>query len=278
MPGENRAASTMIPSMYAMLHQKYEYYEWTSVNEGDSGASVYRLAGQRPELYVKIAPREPENSAFDLVGEADRLAWLTRHGIPVPRIVERGGDDTYAFLVTEAVTGVSAAEEWPEHQRFAVVEAMADLARALHELPVSDCPFDRSLAVTVAEARHNVRENLVDLDDLQEEHADWSGDQLLAELDRTRPEKEDLVVCHGDLCPNNVLLDPETCRVTGVIDVGRLGRADRHADLALAARELKIDEDPWFGPEYAQRFLERYGAHHVDQDRMTYYQLLDEFF
>lgn len=148
---------------------------------------------------------------------------------------------------------------------------------AMYTMPVGDCPFDRSLAVTVAEARHNVREGLVDLDDLQEE-VGWSGDQLLAELDRTRPEKEDLVVCHGDLCPNNVLLDPETCRVTGVIDVGRLGSADHHADLALAARELEIDEDPWLGPAYAQRFLERYGTQHVDQNKVAFYQLLDEFF
>lgn len=87
-----------------------------------------------------------------------------------------------------------------------------------------------------------------------------------------------MIVCHGDLCPNSILLDPETCEVTGVIDVGRLGRADRHADLALAARELKNHEDPWFGPEYAKRFLERYGARRVDKDKMAFYQLLDEFF
>ncbi|MFB9391832.1 APH(3')-V family aminoglycoside O-phosphotransferase [Streptomyces coeruleoprunus] len=267
-----------MPTMDSTLRRKYPHHEWTAVNEGDSGAFVYHLTGHQPELYAKVAPRTPENAAFDLAGEADRLEWLARHGIPVPRIVERGGDDTSAWLVTEAVPGVSAAEEWPEHQRLAVVEAMADLARALHDLPVDACPFDRGLTVTVAEARHNVREGLVDLDDLQEEREGWSGERLLAELDRTRPEKEDTVVCHGDLCPNNVLLDPETCRVTGVIDVGRLGRADRHADLALAARELEIDEDPWFGPEYAERFLERYGAQHVDKDKMAFYQLLDEFF
>lgn len=80
--------------------------------------------------------------------------------IPVPRVVERGADDTAAWLVTEAVPGVAAAEEWPEHQRFAVVEAMAELARALHELPVEDCPFDRRLDAAVAEARRNVAEGL----------------------------------------------------------------------------------------------------------------------
>lgn len=278
MTQERKAVSAMIPTMDSTLRRTYPHHAWRLVNEGDSGAFVYHLTGHRPELYAKIAPRTPENPAFDLVGEADRLEWLARHGIPVPHIVERGADDTTVWLVTEAVPGAAASEEWPEHQRTAVVEAIAELARTLHELPVDDCPFDRRLDVAVAEARHNVREGLVDLDDLQDEHAGWTGDQLLAELDRARPEKEDLVVCHGDLCPNNVLLDPETCQVTGVIDVGRLGVADRHADLALAARELEIDEDPWFGPAYAERFLEQYGAHRVDKDKMAFYQLLDEFF
>nr|WP_063842177.1 aminoglycoside O-phosphotransferase APH(3')-Vb [Streptomyces ribosidificus]P13250.1 RecName: Full=Aminoglycoside 3'-phosphotransferase; AltName: Full=APH(3'); AltName: Full=Kanamycin kinase; AltName: Full=Ribostamycin phosphotransferase [Streptomyces ribosidificus]pir/PKSMK/ kanamycin kinase (EC 2.7.1.95) - Streptomyces sp [Streptomyces sp.]AAC32025.1 aminoglycoside phosphotransferase [Streptomyces ribosidificus] len=263
--------------MESTLRRTYPHHTWHLVNEGDSGAFVYRLTGHGPELYAKIAPRTPENSAFHLDGEADRLDWLARHGISVPRVVERGADDTTAWLVTEAVPGAAASEEWPEDERAAVVDAIAEMARTLHELPVSECPFDRRLDVT-GEARHNVREGLVDLDDLQEEPAGWTGDQLLAELDLTRPEKEDLVVCHGDLCPNNVLLDPETHRITGLIDVGRLRLATCHADLALAARELAIDEDPWFGPAYAERFLERYGAHHVDQEKMAFYQLLDEFF
>ncbi|MEV4502972.1 APH(3')-V family aminoglycoside O-phosphotransferase [Streptomyces klenkii] len=264
--------------MKSSLHRKYPHHKWTPVTDGDSGAFVYRLTGPQPELYAKIAPRTLDNPAFDLAGEADRLEWLAQHGIPVPRIVERGGDDTSVWIVTEPVPGISAAEEWPEHQRLAVAEAMARIARALHNLPVAECPFDRSLPVATDEARHNVRAGLVDLDDLDEARRGWSGAQLLAELDRTRPETEDTVVCHGDLCPNNVLLDPETCEVTGVIDVGRLGLADRHADLALATRELEIEEDPWFGPEYAQGFLTQYGGPGVDKDKLAFYRLLDEFF
>ncbi|MCX4967120.1 APH(3')-V family aminoglycoside O-phosphotransferase [Streptomyces sp. NBC_00654] len=260
------------------LRHKYPHHEWTPVTEGDSGAFVFRLTGQQSDLYAKIAPRAPEHPAFDLAGEADRLEWLARHGIPVPRIAERGGNDAFVWTVTEAVPGVSAAEEWPEHQRFAVVEAMARLTRALHELPADRCPFDRSLSVAIAEARRNLREGLVDLDDVGKERKGWSGAQLLAELDRTQPETEDVVVCHGDLCPNNVLLDPVTCEVTGVIDVGRLGLADRHADLALTARELAIDEDPWFGPKYTEQFLGLYDDPGIDKDKMAFYRLLDEFF
>ncbi|MGY0459208.1 APH(3') family aminoglycoside O-phosphotransferase [Kitasatospora sp. cg17-2] len=261
------------------LRHRYSTYEWTPVTDGDSGALVHLLVGPRSNLYAKIAPAAPDgNPALDLAAEADRLAWLADQGIPVPRIVDRGADADAVWLVTEAVPGVGAAEEWPAHRRPAVAAAIAGIARALHELPVDKCPFDRSLATAVPLAEQAVAYGLVDLENLEDEREGWSGERLLAELRRTRPADEDLVVCHGDLCPNNVLIDPDTLTVTGLIDVGRLGRADRHSDLAIALRELRHVEDPWFGPDCVESFLERYGATELRSDRIAFYQLLDEFF
>ncbi|MEV7192403.1 APH(3') family aminoglycoside O-phosphotransferase [Streptomyces sp. NPDC093510] len=283
--------------MSSDLRRRYAAYRWTPATNGASGAEVHHLTGAgtgEPELYVKAAPVTPDGSPSDLSDEADRLAWLAGRGIPVPRIVERGADDRVAWLVTEAVPGRPAADEWPPEQRSAVAESLADLAAALHRLPSADCPFDRGLPVTMELAARNVAEGLVDLADLDEERAGWTGQRLLDELRRTRPATEDPVVTHGDLTPENVLLDPVTCRVTGVIDVVRLGRADRHTDLAVLLRELSHEEDPWFGPAHAERFLRRYeervvasetdvvdavdAADVVDKEKLAFYQLLDEFF
>ncbi|QNP74347.1 aminoglycoside 3'-phosphotransferase [Streptomyces roseirectus] len=231
------------------MRSLFPHHTWTPVTEGESGADVFRLTGAGPTLYAKTGPEVPE--------ETERLRWLTGTGIPVPAIV--ASDERW--LVTEAVEGVPADD---------APEALADLARALHALPAATCPFDRRLDTTTDEARRRVRDGLVRLDDLEEEYTGWSGERLLAELERTRPVVEDLVVCHGDLCPDNVLVDPRTGRVSGVIDVGRLGVADRHADLALVLRELTGGRG-W-------RFLEAYGAGRVDEERLAYYVLLDEFF
>ncbi|GAA2915549.1 putative streptomycin phosphotransferase [Actinoplanes cyaneus] len=236
---------------------------WETVTIGESGATV--TVDRRNGLYRKVSddPRD------DLVGEGARLTWLREHGIPAAEVIEcRPG-----LLVTAEVPGVSAAGEWPEASCPRVVDALAGLTRALHSLPITDCPFDRRLAVVIPEALAAD----VDLDDLDDERAGWTRDELAAELISTRPPDEDLVVCHGDLCPPNVVLDPDTCRVNGLIDAGRLGVADRWADLALVTRSLTDDSDPQYGAWAADRFLKKYGvAPHPRKN--DFYRLLDEFF
>ena len=73
--------------------------------------------------------------------------------------------------------------------------------------------------------------------------------------------------------------------MTGLIDVGRAGLADRHNDLALMTRSLGSPANPSYGSETAQRFLRRYaesgdvdGHVEVDTARLDFYRLLDEFF
>ena len=41
---------------------------------------------------------------------------------------------------------------------------------------------------------------------------------------RLQQEATDRVVCHGDACMPNIMVDPKTFQCTGVIDLGRLGR------------------------------------------------------
>jgi kanamycin kinase len=147
------------------------------------------------------------------------------------------------------------------------------VTRALHALPLAGCPFDRRLAVTVPEALSAD----VDLEDLDAERQGRTRDELVAALVATRPRHEDLVVCHGDLCVPNVLFTADTGEVSGVIDAGRLGVADRWVDLAIATRSLTSDLNPQYGSWAADRYLKRYGVE-PDQTKMEFYRLLDEFF
>lgn len=236
---------------------------WEVVTDGCSGDTVLR----RPCVYRKQGPGVAE--------EVAKLRWLRELGFPAPEVLEVGQD---WFEMREA-PGRAAHEPWPEQLRSGVVDAIAELCRELHALPVADCPFDRRLAVTIPAARDNAERGRVDLDDLDECRAGWTEEDLLAELERTTPASEDVVLTHGDPSLPNVVLDPETLEITGILDLGRLGLADRYLDLAITSRSLfDVDLNAQFGPEYADRFLRRYGIAEPDRAKLEFYRLLDEFF
>lgn len=83
------------------------------------------------------------------------------------------------------------------------------------------------------------------------------------------------VVGHGDPCLANLIF-ADAGRLSGVIDVGRLGVADRYNDLATATRSLA---GKWHH-RYGERLMRRYGigADQANNAKIRFYRLLDEFF
>ncbi|MGW4454769.1 APH(3'') family aminoglycoside O-phosphotransferase [Streptomyces albidoflavus] len=247
---------------------------WTPVPAGESGAAVFRSAdGTR---YAKCVG--PEDAA-ELAEERDRAAWLGGQGVPGPRVLDWQAGEAGACLVTGAVPGVPA-DQVPAEQLAAAWAGIADAVRRLHEVPVAACPFGRKLDAMVALARDVVARDAVNPEFLPDEQRRTPGPELLDRLTgqlprRREQEAADLVVCHGDLCLPNIVLDPRTLDVAGFIDLGRLGVADRHADLALLlanARETWPDEERAKGADAA--FAERYGLA-PDPGRLRFYLHLD---
>lgn len=215
---------------------------------------------------------------MDAATEAATLTWLREQGLPAAEVLDVGPN----WLLTREIIGRTGAHPWPAHQRLGVVDAIAELTIRIHALPVAACPFDRTLAKTVPEAHAAAETDQVDLDDLDLERRDSSSHDLLDAMARLLPgvrAREVPVVTHGDWCLPNVLLDPDTTEVVGLIDTARAGRADRCVDLALMSRSLGSAElNPQFGPLLAQRFLARCGHDQADDDKVDFYRLLDEFF
>lgn len=95
---------------------------------------------------------------------------------------------------------------------------------------------------------------------------------LFEELVSNKPLDEELVFTHGDYCLPNVIMENQ--RVSGYIDWGRAGVADKYQDLALAIRSISYN----FGKDYVPYFLAGYGIKELDESKVDFYQLMDEFY
>ena len=205
------------------------------------GGLTYEISDTNARFFVKFAP---EGSGLPLGREAERLAWAAKY-TPVPKVVDSGADKTGVWLLTEALPGRSAVDtRWRQNPEKAVTAIAYGLSRLHQRLPVDECPFD------------------------------WSAEDRLARIPKntgpasTPPPIDKLVVCHGDPCAPNTLLDDDG-NWSGNVDMAALGRADRWADLAVASLSLSWN----YGPGWEPLFFDTYGIA-ADPERIAYYRLL----
>lgn len=103
--------------------------------------------------------------------------------------------------------------------------------------------------------------------------------ELLTWLIDNKP-TENLVFSHGDYCLPNIFINQN--KVSGFIDLGRSGIADKYQDIALCYRSLKHNFEGRYGGKIYEDFnadilFDKLGIK-PDWDRIRYYILLDELF
>jgi len=237
---------------------------------GMSRADVFRVRGREgPDRFLKA---EQIDAVSELHYEIARLRWLHAQGVPVPEVLDAVEENGRRWLLMTALPGadLAASSALAPAQ---VVVLMADALKQLHALPVSGCPFDHRVSRRLAAAKARLAAGQVDAEDFDDEQQGQSADQVFVELLATVPAlpQADLVITHGDACLPNLIA--EDGRFSGFIDCGRAGVADRHQDLALAARSIADD----LGQAWVQPFFAHYGVA-PDPQRLAFYRLLDEFF
>jgi kanamycin kinase len=204
----------------------------------DFGGLTYEIVGAGQ--FVKWSA----DSRLDLAAEAARLRWAVPY-VSVPRVLSAGRDGAGEWLLTAALPGESAvSQRWKADPATAAAAIGAGL-RTLHDrLPVQDCPFS------------------------------WSVEKRLAVVPGKEfpesPPIDCLVVCHGDACVPNTLID-EDGKCSGHVDFGEMGIADRWADLAIATWSTEWN----YGPGWEDEVLDAYGIA-ADPLRIDYYRSLWE--
>ncbi|MET1004332.1 MAG: aminoglycoside 3'-phosphotransferase [Propionibacteriaceae bacterium] len=216
----------------------------TPVWFNSDGGLTFQLGIGPGRQFAKWAPA---GSPLKLGAEADRCRWASAY-LPVPHVVDFGHNLEGAWLVTEGLPGENAVSpRWKARPQQAVV-AVATGLRTLHDtLPVATCPFDWSVSTRLVEAQ--------------------AAGLSVGDL-RNPPATDQVVVCHGDACVPNTLID-DAGRCSGHVDLGSLGVADRWADLAVATMSLDWN----YGPGWEDTFFEAYGIE-ADPERIDYYREL----
>ncbi|OBH11180.1 phosphotransferase [Mycobacterium sp. E3247] len=207
------------------------------------GGVTFRIGTDDAEAeFVKVA----DARAADFAGEAARLRWAGKY-VTVPPVLGVGVDGRSAWLRTRGLAGVSAVHPRLRATPELAVRAIGVGLRTLHDrLPVSSCPFEWSVATRLAT--------------LPPAAASGLGGQ---------PPIDRLVVCHGDACAPNILID-ERGRYCGYVDLGDLGVADRWADLAVATLSLGWN---FPGRAWDTEFFAAYGVE-PDPERIDFYRRL----
>ena len=254
-----------IPSSLAKLTNGFS---WEPITIGHSEAMTYLLKGSHRNQYLKVQTR---NSVERLYGEKEKLEWLEGK-LPVPQVLFYGEDDANEFLLMSEIKGVNASDPSHRDDLPVMLESLGAGLRTIHRVRIDDCPFIQSLDVKIKEAKNRVEQELVDEDDFDKLRIGRKASDLFEELISKRPLHEELVFTHGDYCLPNVIM--KNRRVSGFIDVGRAGLADKYQDLALAIRSITSN----YGKEFVPFFLAGYGIKDLDESKVEYYQLMDEFF
>ncbi|WP_179505272.1 MULTISPECIES: APH(3')-I family aminoglycoside O-phosphotransferase [unclassified Sphingomonas] len=259
------------PALPAGLAQALEGYAWARDLVGESGGAVYRLHGKpgAPELYLKHGLGSVADAITD---EMVRLRWLAGY-VPVPPVLHFASTPSEAWLVTAALPGETAFQALQARpaERIAIVDALAAFLRRFHAIPVSECPFNSDHALRLGLARNRINEGLVEADEFDAAREGWSAEQVWQAMQQLLPLAPDPVVTHGDFSLDNLFITGGV--VTGCIDTGRAGIADRYQDLAILWNCLGE-----FAGELQDRLMVAYGEPDIDQGKLQFHLMLDELF
>jgi kanamycin kinase len=229
----------------------------------EAGGLTFEIGCGELRRFVKWAP---PRSGIDLSAEADRLRWARAY-VPVPEVIELREDDECAALATRALPGENAAcTRWAADPATAVNAIGHGLRRLHDEAPVDVCPFEWSLRSRLEVARARVASAATRPELWHPEHRRLGAEEALTRLEAA-PTVDRLVVCHGDACAPNTLIDEGAW--SGLVDLGSLGVADRWADLAIATWSTEWN----YGPGWEPALLDAYDIE-PDPDRTAYYRLL----
>jgi aminoglycoside phosphotransferase len=175
-------------------------------------------------------------------------------------------------LISE-IQGLNAANEAETENPEQLIRILAKGLRSIHSIYTGNCPIYHLLDKKITEAEDRVKNVFPKAGITFGFYSEKKAERLLEMLKMTKPLEEDLVFTHGDfVMPNIIINDNE---ISGFIDWGQGGIADRYQDLALVSRSIMYNLG---SRKWVELFYNEYGLENLDRNKIRYYMMLDELF
>jgi aminoglycoside phosphotransferase (APT) family kinase protein len=237
---------------------------------GGYGGETYAVSAAGEDAVLRLYVRHPARAAVDV-----SLMRLVRGLLPVPRVLDampEVSEQGPPYVLTERLPGVNLEkylESAGDDERRKVGEQLGDLLVRLSGMPFLDFGEFRGRELTIepfdagglTQWFNKYVEDLGltrDQADSMESVLDRAEDLAATGVDRA-------CLVHSDFNPKNLLVDPESAEITGLIDWEFAHAGSPYADLGNL---LRFCEDPVLGaavlrvvrekgPDLGDRLVER---------------------
>ena len=245
-------------------------YTIKKIPGGSTNAELFSIDTDQKKSFI-LKKQAYDQSAVSLRNDYQNYSWL--HGkVPVPKIVFFEESAQFEFLCVTKLQGETLAYYIDKTEPEIIIKQYAEALKKLHALQTNKNALIQNLELKIQKAKFNVEHELVDFSALQPENQLTTPDELYTKLMALKPLNDEPVFTHGDYCFDNIIFDHD--QLSGFIDMGSGGIADRYQDIAIAVRNIR-DE---FGQEMVVLFYKTYGLDQPDEKKIEFYTLLDEFF
>ena len=194
------------------------------------------------------------------------LRWLAGR-LPVPEVIAHTVEGGKSFLLMTRIKGRMSCEKYFLEHPAELLERMAEGLWMFWDTDITGCPRIRDAEAELDDLRPRLEKGLI-------------GDPaLFRRLENSKPPC-DPVLSHGDFCLPNVFIDGG--HISGFVDLGDSGIADRYRDIALCWQSLKSNSDGTFGgkvyPDFDPDALFSALGITPDREKLNYYLQLGELF
>ena len=233
---------------------------------GLSGSTVILF----DDMVLKI---EPHSAQTD--GTVEMMRRL-HDKLPIPQALEYAVENGKSFLLMTRIEGEMCCSPYYMEHSDEMMGLMAEGLRRLWSIDITDCPRERTLQDETEKALKSIRGGRMSRGELLEYGFETAEE--MAEWIETHPVEYDPVLSHGDYCLPNLLL--KDGKISGYIDIGGIGIADRYSDIVDCWNSLKNNFGGVFGGKVYADFdpdilFEKLGVS-IDPIKFRYCRLIEK--